>query len=165
MQNIERDNNVKYELYSKYLGSQFIQEPSGWSNDRESYERDTDRRASWSKIDVELEFYGDASTYLRDIYYTRGVQEVVQLIKYEKNKYTLEEEWYVKYVQQLDIHTDCILRCPYRLLLRSWDRSSHIQPYVQTWLFLSLHCLNWFETLLCIKLKRDLHPWNIRGCA
>lgn len=105
MDNLERDNNVIYELYSDYLGKAYIQPPKGWSSDTESYSRDTDSRAILSKIDVKLEFYGNGADYLKNVYYNRGVQEIVQLTKYEKDKYSLDEAWKVKYIQQLDMTT------------------------------------------------------------
>lgn len=105
MNNIERANTVLYELYSDKFGKLSIQEPSGWSEDVRSYNRDVDSRGIVSKIDIDLEFFGDGAKYLRDIYYTLGIQEKVLLIKYEKNRFTLSEEWEIKYIQELDLGT------------------------------------------------------------
>ena len=40
MDNIERNNQVRYELYTRKIGGIIIQEPKGWENDTRSYERD-----------------------------------------------------------------------------------------------------------------------------
>ena len=103
MENIERINSVQYELYSKKFGIQVIQEPKGWNNDTESFERDKNSRGITSKIDVDLEFFGNAADYITNVYNTLGVQEKVILTKYEKNKTSLSEEWTIKYIQELDL--------------------------------------------------------------
>lgn len=105
MENIERNNSVLYELYSSKFGKLPIQEPKGWSNDVKSYSRDSDSRGITSKIDIDLEFFGDASNYLKNIYYTLGIEEKVILTKYEKNKFSLSEEWEIRYIQELDMAT------------------------------------------------------------
>ena len=105
MENIERSNTVYYELYSKKFGVERIQEPKGWANDSESFERDTDSRGITSKINIDLEFFGNASDYLKNIYNVLGVEEKVIITKYEKSRFTLSEEWTIKYVQELDLTT------------------------------------------------------------
>jgi len=105
MDNLERIRSVQYELFSQKFGNLIIQEPKGWSSDTESFKRDADSRGITSKIDVDLEFFGNASKYLRDVYNTLGIEERVVLTKYEKNKFSLSEEWAIKYVQELDLTT------------------------------------------------------------
>ena len=105
MDNLERIRSVQYELFSQKFGNLIIQEPKGWSSDTESFKRDADSRSITSKIDVDLEFFGNASKYLRDVYNTLGIEERVVLTKYEKNKFSLSEEWAIKYVQELDLTT------------------------------------------------------------
>tara|TARA_R110000850_G_scaffold230536_2_gene355285 strand:- start:1567 stop:3816 length:2250 start_codon:yes stop_codon:yes gene_type:complete len=103
MENIERINSVQYELYSQKFGIQVIQEPRGWNNDTESFERDKNSRGITSKIDVDLEFFGNAADYITNVYNTLGIQEKVILTKYEKSKTSLSEEWTIKYIQELDL--------------------------------------------------------------
>jgi hypothetical protein len=103
MENIERINSVQYELYSQKFGTEVIQEPRGWNNDTESFTRDKDSRGITSKIDVDLEFFGNASTYITNVYNTLGLQEKVILTKYEKSKTSLSEDWTIKYIQELDL--------------------------------------------------------------
>jgi hypothetical protein len=105
MENIESNNTVYYELYSQKFGAEEIQEPKGWENDNESFTRDTDSRGITSKVDIDLEFFGNASSYLKNIYDVLGVEEKVIITKYEKNRFTLSEEWTIKYVQELDLTT------------------------------------------------------------
>lgn len=103
MENIERINSVQYELYSQKFGVQVIQEPKGWNNDTESFERDKNSRGITSKIDIDLEFFGNAADYITNVYNSLGVQEKVILTKYEKSKTSLSEEWTIKYIQELDL--------------------------------------------------------------
>lgn len=103
MENLERIRTVYYQLYSQKFGSEEIQQPKGWNNDTESFERDTNSRGITSKIDVDLEFFGNAADYITNVYNTLGVQEKVILTKYEKNKTSLSEEWTIKYIQELDL--------------------------------------------------------------
>jgi hypothetical protein len=103
MENIERVNSVQYELYSQMFGTEVIQEPKGWNNDTESFERDNNSRGITSKIDIDLEFFGNAANYITNVYNTLGLQEKVILTKYEKSKTTLSEEWTIKYIQELDL--------------------------------------------------------------
>ena len=103
MENIERVNSVQYELYSQTFGVLVIQEPKNWNNDTESFERDNNSRGITSKIDIDLEFFGNAADYITNVYNTLGVQEKVILTKYEKSRTTLSEEWTIKYIQELDL--------------------------------------------------------------
>ena len=103
MENIERINSVQYQLYSQKFGNLVIQEPKGWSNDTESFERDTKSRGITSKIDVDLEFFGNAADYITNVYNSLGIQEKVILTKYEKSRTSLSEEWTIKYIQELDL--------------------------------------------------------------
>ena len=105
MENIERSNTVYFELYSEKFGSQVIQEPKGWANNNQGFTRDTDSRGITFKIDVDLEFFGNASDYLKNVYDVLGIQEKVIITKYEKNRFTLSEEWGIKYIQELDLTT------------------------------------------------------------
>ena len=103
MENVERINSVQYELYSQKFGTLVIQEPKGWSNDTESFNRDKDSRGITSKIDIDLEFFGNAADYITNVYNSLGLQEKVILTKYEKSKTSLSEEWTIKYIQELDL--------------------------------------------------------------
>lgn len=105
MENLERINTVKYELYSNKFGVLEIQEPKGWDNDAESFSRDSDSRAITSKVDIDLEFFGNAADYLTNIYTVLGIQEKVLLTKYERNDYSLSEEWNIRYIQEIDMGT------------------------------------------------------------
>jgi len=105
MDNIERTRQVRYELFSRALGLRVIQEPKGWSDDKRSFDRDKDSRGILIKTDINLQFYGEASEYLKAIYFGYGIEEKVTLTKYEKDKFSLNENWIIKYVQELDMGT------------------------------------------------------------
>lgn len=105
MDNIERVRQVRYELFSKVLGLKVIQEPKGWDNDKRSFDRDKDSRGILIKTDIDLQFYGDASEYLKTIYYGYGIEEKVTLTKYEKDNSSINEKWKIKYIQELDMGT------------------------------------------------------------
>jgi len=104
-ENLERVNQVYYTLYTKTFGEKVIQEPKGWENDFKSYERDKDSRGIVSMTNIDLEFFGDGSDYLRSIYYGYGIEENVTLTKYERNRFSISEEFDVKYIQKLDMGT------------------------------------------------------------
>jgi hypothetical protein len=101
--NLERTNTVYYELFTRILGTKKIQEPKGYNSDRRSLERDKDSKGITIKTEVDLEFYGEAATFLATIFRAYGVQEKVLLTKYEKNVNTLDERWGLRYVQELDM--------------------------------------------------------------
>jgi len=103
--NLERVNQVYYTLFSNSLGIKIIQEPFGYSNDTPSFTRDKDSRGITKKINIELEFYGDASDYLKTIHIGSGIEEKVILTKYEKNRFTLSERFFIRYIQELDMGT------------------------------------------------------------
>lgn len=105
MDNIERNNQVRYELYTRRIGGIIIQEPKGWENDTRSYERDKDSRGIQYKTNVDLEFYGNASEYLNTVFTAFGIQEKVILTKYEKDRFSINEKWKIRYVQELDMAT------------------------------------------------------------
>ena len=105
MNNLERNSTVYYELFSTKFGVLVIQEPKGWSNDTESFTRDADSRGILSKIDIDLEFFGNGAEYLKDVYTVLGTDEKVLLTKYEKNRFSLSEQWEIRYIQELDLGT------------------------------------------------------------
>lgn len=105
MDNIERNNESRHELYTRLLGRIVVQEPKGWSNDTRSYERDKDSKSITTKITVDLEFYGDGADWLKTLYFSRGIQERVILSKYEKDTSSLSEAWKLKYIQEIDLRT------------------------------------------------------------
>lgn len=105
MNNIERTNQVYYELYSKRLGTLIIQEPEGWENDTRSFDRDKDSKGITTKTDVSLKFYGNGADFIKTIYTSFGVRENTILTKYQKSVDTISEEWEFKYAQQLDLTT------------------------------------------------------------
>jgi hypothetical protein len=103
--NIERVVSVLYQLYSDSLGLKTIQEPSGYENDTRGYKRDPNSKGFIVKTDIDLEFFGNGADYLYTLYTTRGIQEKCIITKYEKNKYSLDEEFKVRYIQEIDLGT------------------------------------------------------------
>ena len=67
-ENVERINQIYYTLYSDPLGLIEIQDPNGYESDYKSYEIDPDTKAIRDKIVVDLEFFGNAHVYLKNIY-------------------------------------------------------------------------------------------------
>ncbi len=100
--NVERVNQVYYTLFSQPFGLKFIQEPNGWQSDYKSYERDSDSRGIQSKVNIDLEFFGDGAVYLKDVYDVYGVNEKVILTKYERDTFSLSESFKLQYTQTLD---------------------------------------------------------------
>jgi hypothetical protein len=105
MDNVERNNESRHELYTKLLGGLVIQEPKGWANDIPSFKRDKESRGILSKTEIDLEFYGDGAEWISLAANSFGIQETVLLIKSEKDIYSLNEEWRVRYVQEVDMGT------------------------------------------------------------
>lgn len=103
MEILESINTVYYELYCKPLGSIVIQEPDGWKDDSRSLERDKDAKSITTKSEVRLTFYGDGAEFISTVYYGFGLMEKVLLVKRERNINSLEEEWKLRYVQELDL--------------------------------------------------------------
>lgn len=103
--NIERVVSVIYQLYSTSLGLKTIQEPKGYENDTRGYERDKNSKGFKVKTDIDLEFFGDGSDYLYTLYSTKGIQDKCIITKYEKNKYSLSEEFKIRYIQEIDLGT------------------------------------------------------------
>jgi hypothetical protein len=105
MDNIERNNESQHQLYTKLLGGLIIQEPDGWSNDIPSFKRDKSSRGILSKTEIDLEFYGDGADWLSTVANSFGIQETVLLIKSEKDVYSINEKWRVRYIQEIDMGT------------------------------------------------------------
>jgi hypothetical protein len=101
--NVERINQVYYTLFSQPFGLKVIQEPKGWQSDYKSYERDTDSRGIQSKVNIDLEFFGDGATYLKDVHDVYGINEKVILSKYERDTFSLSESFKLQYTQNLDL--------------------------------------------------------------
>tara|TARA_R110000744_G_scaffold229881_1_gene347986 strand:- start:3502 stop:5754 length:2253 start_codon:yes stop_codon:yes gene_type:complete len=105
MDNLERVVSVKYQLYSESLGLKTIQEPKGYKNDTRGYARDSDSKGFIVKTDIDLEFFGNGADYLYRLFSTKGIQQKCIITKYEKNKYSLSEEFKVRYIQEIDLGT------------------------------------------------------------
>lgn len=105
MNNIERVKTVYFELYSKELNRQEIDEPQGWSEDFLSFEKDKESKDIRKKIEIDLEFFGSGSDYLQTLYYSHGVTPNCLLLKYEKSTTGINETWDLAYVQRLDLTT------------------------------------------------------------
>ena len=105
MDNLERVVSVKYQLYSESLGLKTIQEPKGYENDTRGYARDSDSKGFIVKTDIDLEFFGNGADYLYRLFSTKGIQQKCIITKYEKNKYSLSEEFKVRYIQEIDLGT------------------------------------------------------------
>lgn len=103
--NVERVRSVIYQLYSEPFGLKTIQEPVGYRNDTRSYNRDADSRGFTVKTDIDLEFYGDGAKYISDLESIYGIQMKCTLTKYEKDKYSISEQFKVRYIQELDLGT------------------------------------------------------------
>ena len=101
--NVERINQVYYTLFSQPFGLKVIQEPKGWQSDYKSYERDTDSRGIQSKVNIDLEFFGDGATYLKDVYDVYGINVKIILTKHERDTFSLSERFKVQYTQTLDL--------------------------------------------------------------
>ena len=99
------NNQSRHVLYTKLLGQQVIQEPKGWSNDIPSFKRDKSSRGILVKTTVDLEFYGDGADWLELVFKSFGVSEKVFLMKYEKDVFSVNERWKLRYNQQLDMGT------------------------------------------------------------
>ena len=89
-------------MFSQPFRLKVIQEPKGWQSDYKSYERDTDSRGIQSKVNIDLEFFGDGATYLKDVYDVYGINEKVILTKYERDTFSLSEIFKLQYTQTLD---------------------------------------------------------------
>jgi hypothetical protein len=103
--NISRNINVIYQLFSNELGLLTIQEPKGYENDTRGYDRDADSRSFIVKTSIDLEFFGDGADYLYRIFRTKGIQEKVTLTKFERDVYSISEEFLPRYVQEIDLGT------------------------------------------------------------
>lgn len=103
MERIESQKTVLYELFSRPLGSVDIQPPKGWNSDTRGFERDKDSRGITNKTEIDLEFYGNGAEFISTIYKGFGLQEKILLTKYERNLYSVGEEWVLRYVQELDL--------------------------------------------------------------
>ncbi len=104
-ENVERINQVYYTLYSEPLGLKEIQDPKGNESDYKNYEIDPDTKAIRDKIVVDLEFFGNAYVYLKEIYEVYGINERVILTKYERDTSSLSESFKLGYAQSLDFNT------------------------------------------------------------
>lgn len=104
-ENVERINQIYYTLYSELLGLIEIQDPKGYESDYKSYEIDPDTKAIRDKIVVDLEFFGNAYVYLKEIYEVYGINERVILTKHEKDTLSLSETFKTSYIQSLDFNT------------------------------------------------------------
>lgn len=103
MNNLERNTNYIYELYSETLGLLVIQEPKGYENDTRGYTRDADTKGFIIKTEIDLEFFGDGADYLYTIFRTKGIQETVLISKKERNLYSITEEFKQRYIQEIDL--------------------------------------------------------------
>ena len=105
MNNIERIKQVYFELYSKELNRQQIEEPRGWSEDFLSFEKDKESKDIRKKVEIDLEFFGLGSDYLQNLYYSHGVGPTCLILKYEKSTDSINETWNLAYVQRIDLTT------------------------------------------------------------
>lgn len=105
MDNLERNQNYIYQLYSNTFGLRQIQEPKGYENDTRGYSRDADSRGFIVKTEIDLEFYGDGADYLYDLFISKGIQEKCLIIKYERDAYSLSENFKERYIQEIDLGT------------------------------------------------------------
>lgn len=105
MNNVERTNQVYFELYTKELGRKTIQEPRGWNEDFLSFSRDKDSKDIRKRIEIDLSFFGDGSEYLQNVFYGYGVRPNCLILKYEKSTTSKDETWFIAYVQRVDLAT------------------------------------------------------------
>ena len=105
MDNVERVKTVYFELYSKELSREEIEEPKGWNEDFLAFKKDKKSKDIRKEVEIDLEFYGRASNYLRTLYYNYGVATSCFLIKYEISTTGIEESWDLAYVQRIDLST------------------------------------------------------------
>ncbi|AKG94283.1 virion structural protein [Polaribacter phage P12002S] len=103
--NVERVRSVIYQLYSEPFGLKTIQEPVGYDNDSRGYNRDTDSRGFTVKTDIDLEFYGDGAEYISNLESIYGIQMKCTLTKYERDLYSISEQFKIRYIQELDLGT------------------------------------------------------------
>lgn len=103
MDNIERQRSVIYILDSAELGYRELrQEPDGWDVDTKSWKREAVSKAIPSKTEIALKFYGDGADYLHELANVYGDVKC-RLIKTAINRSSLEEEYEIKYIQELKI--------------------------------------------------------------
>lgn len=103
-ENIERVKSVRYELYSKALGTLVLdQVPKGYDSDTRSYIRNKDSRGIDIKTTINLEFFGAGAEYLTSISNSFGISEKVLLTKWVKDTLSLSESWKFRYIQELDM--------------------------------------------------------------
>ena len=103
-ENVERTRQIKYQLYSRPLGSlDLLQEPRGSANDTKSYTRDKDSRGFTVKTNINLQFFAESSEWLSYHFRQYGIKEKVFLTKYVKDKTALNEKWKLRYIQELKI--------------------------------------------------------------
>lgn len=104
MGKLERNNTVEYYLDSAQLGLVLIQEPKGWADDIESFERDPESLYISSKIENDLEFHGNGYDILTTLYNSFGVVKC-NLLKFELAKDDANEKRVLKYYQRIDLTT------------------------------------------------------------
>jgi len=105
MNNIERNINVIYQLFSNPFGLKSISEPMGYDNDTRSYERDSDSRGFTIKTNIDLEFFGNGADYLYNLVQAYGINEKCTLTKYERDLNSLSESFKIRYIQEIDLGT------------------------------------------------------------
>lgn len=100
---LSRFNRVRYTLYSDILNPLVIEEPKSWSDD----EKEIIRSEKWfgitKNLSNNLDYYGNAFDYIKNVYDISGIKGNIRLEKEERNSQT--DSWELSYSGYLDFST------------------------------------------------------------
>lgn len=86
-------DHKRYYLLHPKKGLKLIPEPVGWNEDERETGRDVDTLAKKITISNDLEFYGEAADYIREVFEDSNIQNTVKVIEEIKQPDTISEEW------------------------------------------------------------------------
>ena len=86
-------DHKRYYLLHPKKGLKLIPEPVGWNEDERETGRDVDTLAKKITITNNLEFYGEAADYIREVFEDSNIQNTVKVIEEIKQPDTIYEEW------------------------------------------------------------------------
>ena len=98
-------DHKRYYLLHPKKGLKLIPEPVGWNEDERETGRDVDTLAKKITITNNLEFYGEAADYIREVFEDSNIQNTVKVIEEIKQPDTVAEEWEFLRDSDLDLST------------------------------------------------------------